>query len=211
MSRPSTCSSPTTTWSSGERPISASCSRRSRPRRSTSSPAAGWTTTRGQAFAAGSGTGRERWTSTIACSPPVRCGPGQLDGLPVYDTVHSFLMAGVERLGPDPWNERLKVQEHTEFSLSLKERGLLHRPPGRRRLPPPGVPGAVRRQPRSPPGVLRPLARAARPRCAGRRSASMYTRTDKLVYGLPSTALWWLRRAGRVGRRVVRERRVRAS
>jgi hypothetical protein len=40
---------------------------------------------------------------------------------------------------------------------------------------------------------------------------SMYTRSDKVFHELPSTALWWLRRAGRIGRRVVRERRLRAS
>jgi len=136
---------------------------------------------------------------------------GKLDGLRVYDTVHSFLMAGVRRLGPDPWNERLKVQEHTEFSLSLKERGLLST------IHPDVV---VYHHPEFPEQY--DARRAARPtyydlwlemRNLDRREAvgGMYTRTDKVVHELPSTALWWLRRAGRVGRRVVSERRVRAS
>jgi len=136
---------------------------------------------------------------------------GTLHGLPVYDVVHNFFMAAVERLGPDPWNERLKVQEHTEFFLSLKERGLLctiH----------PDV--VVYHHPEFPEQYE--ARRGDRPthydlsldmRNLDRREAvgSMYNRTDRIVYELPSTAWWWMRRAGRVGRRVVRERRLRAS
>jgi hypothetical protein len=136
---------------------------------------------------------------------------GTLHGLPVYDTVHNFFMASVERLGPDPWNERLKVQEHTEFSLSLKERGLVstvhpdvvvyHYPEF------PEQYDARREERPAYHGLWLELRNLDRRESVG----SMYTRSDKAVHELPSTALWWLRRAGRVGRRVARERRLRAS
>jgi len=50
---------------------------------------------------------------------------GTLDGLPIYDVVAQFFVAGVDRLGPDPWDARLNLQEHVEFFLVMKERGLL--------------------------------------------------------------------------------------
>jgi hypothetical protein len=138
---------------------------------------------------------------------------GTVHGLPVYDTVHSFFMAPVDRLRPDPWDDRLKVQDHTEFSLRLKERGLLSTV----------HPGVVAYHRQEFPENYFDARRENRPkyhalwlelRNLDRREAvgSMwYTRRDKVVHELPSTALWWLRRAGRVGRRVVRERRLRAS
>ena len=49
----------------------------------------------------------------------------EIDGLPVFDVVAQFFMAPVERLGEDPWDERLRFVEHVEFFLRLKERGLL--------------------------------------------------------------------------------------
>ena len=50
---------------------------------------------------------------------------GEIDGLPVYDVVHQFFVASVERLGPAPWDADLNLSEHYELFLSLKERGLL--------------------------------------------------------------------------------------
>jgi len=50
---------------------------------------------------------------------------GTLDGLPVYDMVAQFFVAAVDRLGPDPWDAQLNLQEHVEFFLAMKERGLL--------------------------------------------------------------------------------------
>ena len=49
---------------------------------------------------------------------------GELDGLPVYDVVHQFFVASVERLGFEPWDAELNLSEHYELFLSLKERGL---------------------------------------------------------------------------------------
>jgi glycosyltransferase involved in cell wall biosynthesis len=50
---------------------------------------------------------------------------GRLDGLPVYDMVAQFFVAAVDRLGSDPWNAELNLQEHVEFFLVMRERGLL--------------------------------------------------------------------------------------
>jgi hypothetical protein len=136
---------------------------------------------------------------------------GTVDGLPVYDTVHNFFMAPVERLGPDPWNEQLKVQEHTEFSLSLKERGLLS-------TVHPDVVVDHRQEFTDQYDASRGDRSTYRDvwlelRGLDRREAvgSMYTRRDRFVHELPSKAAWWTRRAGRAGRRLVRERRLRAS
>ncbi len=136
---------------------------------------------------------------------------GEVQGLPVYDAVHSFFMAAVDRLGPDPWDERLKVQEHTEFALSMKERGLLSTVRS----------DVVVYHHQEFPEQYDTL-RGDRPtylnlwlqsRNLERRETvgSMYTRTDKVVYELPGTAASWLRRAGRAGKRLVQERRLRAS
>jgi hypothetical protein len=135
---------------------------------------------------------------------------GTVDGLPVYDVVHNFFVAAVDSLGPDPWNERLKVQEHTEFFLTLKERGLLctvH-------------PDVVVDHHQAFPEEY-DARRGDRPtyyqrwlemRDLDRRESvgGFYTRTDRLVYELPSTVAWWARRAGRVAQRAVRDRRLRA-
>jgi glycosyltransferase involved in cell wall biosynthesis len=49
----------------------------------------------------------------------------RIDGLPVFDLVPNFFMAPVERLGEEPWDERLNFMEHVEFFIVMKERGLL--------------------------------------------------------------------------------------
>jgi glycosyltransferase involved in cell wall biosynthesis len=135
---------------------------------------------------------------------------GEVDGLPAYDIVHNFFVASVATLGPDPWDERLKVQEHTEFFLTLKERGIrstIH-------------PDVVVYHHQAFPEQYEER-RGDRPtyyqrwlelRDLDRREAvgSFYTRSDKIVYELPSTAAWWVRRAGRVAQRAVRERRLRS-
>ena len=49
---------------------------------------------------------------------------GTADGLPVFDVVHQFFVAALERLGQDPWDAELNLSEHYELFLALKERGL---------------------------------------------------------------------------------------
>jgi glycosyltransferase involved in cell wall biosynthesis len=59
------------------------------------------------------------------CVHRYRATRGEMDGLPVFDVVHQFFMARRARLGDDPWDARLKTEEHSDFFLTMKERGLL--------------------------------------------------------------------------------------
>ena len=98
---------------------------------------------------------------------------GELDGLPVYDVVHQFFVASVDRLGAAPWDAELNLSEHYELFLSLKERGLrCTRLPGRRRPASPGAPAYVSGHPRGHRALRLALAREARPARAprGRRA-----------------------------------------
>ncbi|OAD22917.1 beta-1,4-N-acetyl-galactosaminyl transferase 1 [Candidatus Thiomargarita nelsonii] len=50
---------------------------------------------------------------------------GFKDRLPLYDIVRNFFMAKTEKIGEKPWDERLKVIEHEDFFLTMKEKNLL--------------------------------------------------------------------------------------
>jgi glycosyltransferase involved in cell wall biosynthesis len=45
---------------------------------------------------------------------------GVIDGLPLYDVVYNFFMARVDKLRLVPWDNNLKLAEHTEFCLRAK-------------------------------------------------------------------------------------------
>jgi len=136
---------------------------------------------------------------------------GTIDGLPIFDIVHQFFVAPVARLGPDPWNPRLKVAgEHVDFFLGLRERGLLST-----RLPD----VVVHHYPRLPPayfsfrtdthadvGLLRETRGFDREVTIGR----LFRPSDRLVYELPGTVAAGGKRAARVTRRLLREGRLRA-
>lgn len=136
---------------------------------------------------------------------------GTVDGLPVFDIVHQFFVAAPERLGLDPWDERLKVAgEHVDFFLGLRERGLLctrlpdvvvHHYP---QLPPEYMP--FRTDTEADVRVLRESRGFERELTVGR----LFRPTDRLVYELPGTVAATGRRAVRVTRRLLREGRIRA-
>ena len=136
---------------------------------------------------------------------------GTVDGLPVFDIVHQFFVTPTELLRANPWDERLKVAgEHVDFFLRLKERGLLCT-----RLPDvvvyhyPELPPAYQSfRADTAPDVrrLNEIRGLERQVTVGR----LFRPTDRLVYGLPGTVAATGRRAVRVGRRLVREGRLRA-
>jgi (N-acetylneuraminyl)-galactosylglucosylceramide N-acetylgalactosaminyltransferase len=136
---------------------------------------------------------------------------GTIDGLPVFDIVHQFFVASVDRLGPDPWDARLKVAgEHVDFFLGLKERGLLctrlpdvvvHHYP---QLPPEYLP--FRADTAADVRLLRETRGFEREVTVGR----LFRPTDRIVYELPGTVAATGRRAVRVTRRLLREGRIRA-
>lgn len=135
---------------------------------------------------------------------------GTIDGLPIYDVVHQFFVASVERLGSDPWDAELNLSEHYELFLSLKERGLLST-----RLPD----VVVEHRQERPPGYreIREANQADKERWLAKRGLAgvrveggLFRPSDRVRYGLPSTAAFTARRASRVGRRLVIERRLRA-
>lgn len=135
---------------------------------------------------------------------------GSLDGLPVFDIVHEFFMAPVERLGEEPWEPRLKVLAHTEAFLRLRDRGLrctrlpdvvaYHYP----QLPPQYQP--YREDTKQYLELWKQIRGFERHVTVGR----LYRRRDRFLYEWPSRAAYTGRRAVRVGRRLVRERRLRA-
>lgn len=135
---------------------------------------------------------------------------GTRDGLPVYDVVHQFFLASVERLGPDPWDAELNLSEHYELFLDLKERGL-----SCTRLPD----VVVQHRQELPPGYqeVREDTRRyvdawleKRGLTGRREEGSLFRASDRIRYGLPSAVAYTGRRAARVGRRLLRERRLRA-
>ena len=135
---------------------------------------------------------------------------GTVGGLPVFDVVHQFFLAGVERLGAEPWEPSMNVLDHTELFLRLRDRGLrctrlpdvlvYHHPslPDRYR--------AVREDTRESMAAWRRVRGFDRRVFAGR----LYSRRDRLVYGVSGAAVTAARRSRRVGRRLLRERRLRA-
>ena len=136
---------------------------------------------------------------------------GTVDGLPVFDVVHQFFVASVERLGADPWDPELNLSEHYELFLTLKERGLKST-----RLPD----VVVEHRQERPPGYqeVRGDTRryfeawlAKRGLRGLRVEGELFRASDRLRYELPGTATYTARRAARVGRRLLSERRLRAS
>ena len=133
---------------------------------------------------------------------------GTMDGLPVFDLVHNFFMASPARLGEDPWDARLKLLEHNEFFLRIKERGLLCT-----RLPD----VVVDHYPRLPPdyydlrrGTSRYLDLWYEERGIERRVVigRWYTRRDRLVHYYPSLAAYGVRRTLGLARRALPQRRA---
>jgi hypothetical protein len=136
---------------------------------------------------------------------------GTRDGLPVYDVVHQFFVASRERLGENPWDADLNLSEHYELFLRLKERGLLCT-----RLPD----VVVQHRQELPAGYqsVREDTRRyvelwyERRGLRGRHAeGSLFRRGDRVRYELPSAAAYAARRAARVGRRLLTERRLRAT
>lgn len=135
---------------------------------------------------------------------------GEIDGLPVYDVVHQFFVASVERLGPAPWDADLNLSEHYELFLSLKERGLLcTRLPDvfvqhRQALPP------AYQEIREDTGRYVSLWHAKRGLRGRREEGALFRASDSVRYRLPGTAAFTVRRVSRVGSRLLREGRLRA-
>jgi glycosyltransferase involved in cell wall biosynthesis len=136
---------------------------------------------------------------------------GTVDGLPVFDIVHQFFVASTQALGPDPYDARLKIgAEHVEFFLAIKERGLLCT-----RLPDavvyhyPELPPAY--QPfRANTGPYVQLLQESRGFTSRVTLGRPFRPSDRIVYGLPSAAVYTGKRAVRVARRLVRTGRLRA-
>jgi len=133
------------------------------------------------------------------------------DGLPVFDIVHQFFVAACERLGPDPWDPELNLSEHYELFLTLKERGLTCT----------SLPDVVvEHRQELPPGYQEVRedtqhyvdAWLEKRGLKGLRvEGELFRRSDRLRYELPATVAYTARRASRVGRRLLSERRLRAS
>jgi Glycosyl transferase family 2 len=135
---------------------------------------------------------------------------GTADGLPVFDVVHQFFVAALDRLGPDPWDPELNLSEHYELFLSLKERGLKST-----RLP--DVVVQHRQELPSAYQEVREDTRryvdawlAKRDLTGLRVEGELFRASDRVRYELPGAAAYTARRAARVGRRVLSERRLRA-
>ena len=116
------------TWSpSGARTIGRRLFRPSTPSLDAGHPALGSTTTPGASIGRsvpplrGDARHRGRVCSCIGSGRR----RGELDRLPVYDVVHQFVVASVERLGAAPWMPSSTSQSTTSSSVSLTERGLL--------------------------------------------------------------------------------------
>lgn len=135
---------------------------------------------------------------------------GTLDDLPVFDIVHQFFLASVERLGPDPWDAELNLSEHYELFLDLKQRGLRCT-----RLPD----AVVQHRQELPAGYQEvredtkryvELWLQKRDLRGRREEGSLFRASDRLRYAAPSSLAYASRRARRVGERLIRERRLRA-
>jgi (N-acetylneuraminyl)-galactosylglucosylceramide N-acetylgalactosaminyltransferase len=135
---------------------------------------------------------------------------GSSDGLPVYDIVHQFFVASVERIGPEPWDPALNLFEHYELFLSFGDRGLLctslrdvvvqhrqQRPQGYDEL-------------RAGDAQFRERWLAKRGFRGLRTEGTPFHRSDSVRYRLPGLTLYNARRVSRAGRRLVREGRLRA-
>jgi glycosyltransferase involved in cell wall biosynthesis len=124
---------------------------------------------------------------------------GTVDGLPVFDVVHQFFVVERERLGEDPWDARLNLVEHSDFFLTLKERGFLctrlpdvvvyHYP----QLPPDYRDVRTRRAPYF--ELFRQKRGFERRIFVGR----WFSRRDRLIHHYPSATAYGVRRALRMG------------
>ena len=134
----------------------------------------------------------------------------EVGGLPVFDVVHQFFMARVERLGEDPWEPAIKVRDHDECFLRLRDRGLrstrlsdvvvYHHP----ELPPSYQ--SVRENTAESLEIWKRIRGIDRLEFRGR----LFRRSDRLRYQLPSTVAYTARRVKRVGTRLLREGKLRA-
>ena len=136
---------------------------------------------------------------------------GSADGLPVFDVVHQFFVAALDRLGAEPWAADLNLSEHYELFLTLREHGLKST-----RLPD----VVVQHRQELPPGYqeMREDTRryvdawlAKRGLKGLRVEGDLFRAGDRVRYELPGAAAYSARRAARVGRRLLSERRLRAS
>ena len=135
----------------------------------------------------------------------------RVDGLPVYDVLPNFFMASVERLGDEPWNERLKLIEHVEFFMAMRDRGLLGT-----RLPD----VVIYHHPQLPPHYydirmnVKPYHDVWRQERGFERKIYVgrwYTRRDRIRYYYPSLAGYAVRNAPRIlARRLTRLTQARA-
>jgi GT2 family glycosyltransferase len=136
---------------------------------------------------------------------------GISDGLPVFDIVHNFFLVSRAVLGVDPWDSSLNFREHTDFFLTLKDRGVLCT-----RIPDvvvyhhPQLPDEYRE--------IREYEAAYFERFRQKRGferrefrGRQFRKRDRIVYELPSAARYTTRRVGRAARRLVREGRLRAG
>ena len=118
----------------------------------------------------------------------------RIDGLPVFDVVHQFFVAERDRLGDDPWDPSLNLVEHSDFFLTLKDRGFLCT-----RLP--GV--LVHHYPELPEGYRdvrvnrAPYFELFRQKRGFERRVFVgrwFSRRDRLIHHYPSVAVHGLRR-----------------
>jgi hypothetical protein len=146
------------------------------------------------------------YTHTIGASR------GVLAGLAVYDITHQFFVFSRERVGVDPWDETFSVDvEHLDFFLAARARGLVstrladvwvdHRPA----LPP------VYQSYRTNTALARELLGQKWGFKRRVQVGDVFSPVDRFRYGFPSAAAFTGRRAIRVGRRLLSERRLRAS
>ena len=160
--------------------------------------------------------GFNRWEGTLELDAGVLVhsfgkARGERDGLPVFDVVHQFFVAPVDRLGEEPWHPELNMIDHDECFLRLGERGLLctrlrdvviyhypERPPAYK---------SVRDDTEPMFEKWRQVRGFERREFCG----SQFQPLDRLVYGFPSAAAHAARRMARVGRRLLREGRLRAG
>jgi hypothetical protein len=136
---------------------------------------------------------------------------GTRDGLPVFDVVHQFFLAARERLGENPWDTDLNLSEHYELFLRLQERGLLCT----------RLPDVVVQHRQELPDGYQPVREDTgryvelwyeRRGLHGRRDeGSLFRPSDRLRYELPSAAAYAGRRAVRVSRRLLTDRKLRAE
>ncbi len=140
-----------------------------------------------------------------------RATRGEIDGLPIFDVVHNFFIGTRERLGENPWDPWLKTNEHSDFFLRMRARGLLAT-----RLPdvfvyhyPMLVPryAPYRRDTASYDEYWRRKLGTRGEVFVGRQ----FDRRDLFLRRYPSKSACTVRRAARVTKRLLREGHLRAA